>query len=154
MPKSETSQVPAEPVSGAAQVVSSGGRFRTVTWADGLVRLIDQPLLPSEEVWLDFADHVSLGNAIREMRVRGAPAIGATAAYGIALAAFELSTDDLAELERIVGAAAAELRTTRPTAINLFWAIDRMLGLLGSESTADALRVSLLKEAHRIADED
>lgn len=91
--------------------------FRTVAYAPGKITLIDQTKLPLEEVYEDFSDVESVARAIEHMVVRGAPAIGITAAYGIGVAA--RTGVDLAEAD-------ARLRRTRPTAVNLFWALDRM----------------------------
>lgn len=91
--------------------------FRTIRYQSGTLWLLDQTKLPREEVYLELRDLESVARAIETMVVRGAPAIGITAAYGIALAA-------RAGLE--LGAADQRLRRTRPTAVNLFWALDRM----------------------------
>jgi methylthioribose-1-phosphate isomerase len=89
-------------------------------WQDGALHLIDQRRLPAEETWVRCARAADVAEAIRSMVVRGAPAIGCAAAFGMALAARH--GEDL-------DAAAATLRGTRPTAVNLFWAVDRMLGV-------------------------
>ncbi|MFN8532712.1 MAG: S-methyl-5-thioribose-1-phosphate isomerase [Dehalococcoidia bacterium] len=128
-------------------------RGRTVSWQDGRIRIIDQTRLPAEVIWLEIEDEPAIAEAIREMRVRGAPAIGAAAAFGLALAAHTSPATTAAGVIADVEAAAARLRTTRPTAVNLFWAIDRTLGAAHGGS-ADAVRASLLSEAQRIADED
>src|SRR6185503_18529143 len=81
------------------------------------LELLDQRRLPREERWVSLRDHRRVAQAIREMVVRGAPAIGCAAAYGVALGA--LASEPLDEV-------IALLRATRPTAVNLFWALDRM----------------------------
>ncbi len=93
---------------------------RTVYWDDGQCVMIDQRRLPHEEVYLRCPDHHAVAVGIRDMAVRGAPAIGVSAAYGFVLGAM-YAADDAA-----VEAAAAELAATRPTAVNLFWALGRM----------------------------
>jgi methylthioribose-1-phosphate isomerase len=129
---------------------------KTVWWEDGAVCLLDQTLLPFETVVLRCTTVAQVAQAIRTMQVRGAPAIGVTAAYGLALAAQQhpaLCVSDLqAEIERV----AAELATTRPTAVNLQWALDRQLRLThGYDGTeADELADMLLDEAILIATED
>ncbi|GIW05366.1 MAG: methylthioribose-1-phosphate isomerase [Dehalococcoidia bacterium] len=128
-------------------------RERTVSWRDGRVRLIDQTRLPHELVWLEIEDERTLGEAIREMRVRGAPAIGAAAAFGLALAAHASSATTVEALRADLAAAADRLRATRPTAVNLFGAIDRTLGAAAGK-TPDEVRAAVLAEAQRIADED
>ena len=89
-----------------------------IRWIDNSLQLLDQRKLPREVVWVTCRDAHEVAAAIRDMVVRGAPAIGVAAAFGIALAA--LRGDD-------VRAAAAELRAARPTAVNLMWAVDRMM---------------------------
>jgi methylthioribose-1-phosphate isomerase len=109
-----------------------------IRWRDGKLQLLDQRRLPREIVWVTCADAHETAVAIRDMVVRGAPAIGVTAAFGMALAAGR--GDDVA-------AAAAELREARPTAVNLMWAVDRMLA-------AHARGADLLAEAQSMFDED
>src|SRR5256885_16108708 len=94
---------------------------RTVDWADGRVRLIDQTRLPAEFVLLDLESLDAVADAIRTMKVRGAPAIGVTAALGLALAAGQWRDLDPVEWQQRIAGAAAVLRGTRPTAVNLFW---------------------------------
>jgi methylthioribose-1-phosphate isomerase len=115
--------------------------------------LIDQMRLPHEVVWLEIDDVHALGEAIREMRVRGAPAIGAAAAFGLALAAQASPARSVESLRADLAAAADRLRATRPTAVNLFWAIDRALAAAVG-TTVEQVRAAVLAEACRIADED
>ena len=117
----------------------------------GSVRLIDQTRLPREEAYLETSDYRDLARAIREMRVRGAPLIGITAAYALALAARQTAASDKAALMARLREAATELRATRPTASNLAWALDRMLRL--AEGATD-VPVALEAEALRIHQED
>lgn len=128
--------------------------FRTVEWVGGGVRLIDQTRLPLEVVYVDYSDHADLARAIVDMVVRGAPAIGVTAAYGVALAARKLSgeTDFAGKLE----GALRLLASTRPTAVNLFWAIERMRRVIEAKAGAAPGEVAeaLLAEAHLVHDED
>jgi len=100
-----------------------------IRWRGDALELLDQRLLPREEIYVVCRDAAEVARAIREMVVRGAPAIGVSAAYGIALAS--LRGDDVA-------AAAAELREARPTAVNLMWAVDRMLRARGGDLVAEA----------------
>lgn len=134
--------------------------MRSVEWYAGKVRLIDQRLLPAEFRYVECNDHREVAEAIRMMAVRGAPAIGAAAAFAMALAAFRWwqvggRGDPLAYLR----AAGDELRATRPTAVNLSWAVDRLLRRAEREmaaglSSASGLAEALLAEAQAIADED
>jgi methylthioribose-1-phosphate isomerase len=117
--------------------------FRAVDWKDGKIILLDQTCLPDEESYLAIGDWREAAEAIRSMRVRGAPAIGIAAAYALALAAFQ-SEDVLA--------AADELARTRPTAVNLFWALDRMKRAAAEAPPAEVAQ-RLLAEADAIAGE-
>lgn len=112
---------------------------------EGKVRFLDQTLLPHDEVWIETSDYRVVAEAIRRLQVRGAPLIGVAAGYGIALAA--AAGEDI---ER----AASELRSTRPTAVNLGWALDRMLGIARTSVTAKETSTLLAKEAQRIHEED
>lgn len=130
--------------------------MRTVEWDNGRVKLIDQRLLPGEFKVVTLSTVEEVARAIKEMYVRGAPAIGATAAFGLALAAQLSDAQDKSTLIGDVNRAAELLRATRPTAVNLFWAIERMLRAAqdaGLEN-AVAMREALVAEAQRIADED
>lgn len=108
-------------------------------WVGGRLRLLDQRLLPHEERWLDLTSFEQVAEAIRDMAVRGAPAIGVAAAYGLAMAAHAGADRD---------AAAAVLGASRPTAVNLFWAIDRIKALPAWDYE------SVLAEAKSIEAED
>ena len=132
--------------------------MRTVEWdaqAVG-VRLIDQRLLPNQIEYPVYTDYAAVGRAITDMVVRGAPAIGATAAFGLALAGFQCRAADVASLRQDVQQAADVLRAARPTAVNLGWALDRLLRVAAQDryATADDLRAALLAEAQTLADED
>ena len=130
--------------------------MRTVEWDKGSVKLIDQRLLPNQYKIVTFADVEGVATSIREMYVRGAPAIGATAAFGMALAARKSPATNAEAMLIDLQAAAVQLRATRPTAVNLFWAIDRMLHCARQleDPSADAIRAALEAEAQAIADED
>src|SRR5437016_7632857 len=101
--------------------------IRTVDWTGSAVRLIDQTVLPGRLVYVELTDWREVVEAIRTMIVRGAPAIGCTAALGMALAARQIEADDRAEFMTSLEAAAKAFRGSRPTAVNLFWAVDRMM---------------------------
>jgi methylthioribose-1-phosphate isomerase len=131
--------------------------MRTIVWdANDTVKMIDQRKLPLEFVVVEFDDYHDVARAIKEMYIRGAPAIGAAAAFGLALAArwSQATTRQglLADLETAAGV----IRTTRPTAVNLFWAVDRMLqtAQTSKQATVEGLVQELIAEAQRIADED
>jgi methylthioribose-1-phosphate isomerase len=127
-----------------------------VRWAEGRLVLLDQTVLPEREIERPYERWEDVADAIRALVVRGAPAIGVAAAFGVVLAARQSgagTTDDLlVELETAVKGLAA----TRPTAVNLFWALERMqrVAVAGRSLTPDELRARLLAEAQAIRDED
>ncbi len=128
----------------------------TVEWKDGAVRLLDQSQLPEAVAFLDCRDYREVARAIRELRVRGAPAIGVTAAMGVALGAQAVAAQQYDDFAKAVLIICDHLAATRPTAVNLFWAIDRMkrvLGQLRGEPVA-AIKRRLIEEAQRILEED
>src|SRR5689334_14705529 len=98
----------------------------TVQWHEGAVRLLDQSRLPETVAFLDCRDVDSVAAAIRELKVRGAPAIGVTAAMGVALGAQLSTANDYEALAKELLTVCDRLAATRPTAVNLFWAIERM----------------------------
>ncbi len=117
--------------------------------------MIDQRRLPGALEVVSYDNHRQIAQAIREMVVRGAPAIGAAAAFGLALAAQESRHSQHSELLADLESAALVLRSARPTAVNLAWALDRVLSAAASSPAAgDELRRLVLFEAQRIADED
>jgi methylthioribose-1-phosphate isomerase len=130
--------------------------YRSIEWVDGIVRMIDQRKLPREIVYNDYINYVEVADAIRSMVIRGAPAIGAAAAYGLALVPFHSDDAELAQVRSEIRHAAEVLREARPTAVNLFWAIDRMLAVEADAefNSVEALKTRLLAEAHTIAKED
>jgi methylthioribose-1-phosphate isomerase len=134
---------------------SLDGVFSPVAYGRNGVDLLDQTLLPREIVVRHLHTLADVAEAIRVMRVRGAPAIGITAAYGMALAA-QSGDPQTVIPEHIMAEAASALRNTRPTAVNLTWAIDRMLSVYRSIATAPRAAVfdALLDEARRIHRQD
>ncbi len=130
--------------------------MRTVYWEDNKVKMIDQRLLPGQFVIAEFATVGDVARSIQEMYVRGAPAIGATGAYGMALAAAASPAMDRDSLLADLRVAKAELDEARPTAVNLSWATTRLLALAEATVLAnvDDLRSALLAEAEALADED
>lgn len=116
-------------------------RIRAVQWQGDHLRLLDQRLLPQEERWIDCATAAQVTQAIKDLAVRGAPAIGIAAAWGVVLAAKQGESLDVA---------LAMLRAARPTAVNLMWALDRMKAHIAAGADAAALE----REAQAIQDED
>ena len=132
--------------------------IRPIQWANGTLKLLDQTRLPSEEVIVAVHGYREAVEAIKEMRVRGAPAIGVTAAYAVAMAARELDVSDRDIFMQRLEEAGAEIKAARPTAVNLMWAVDRMITVAGSESESGAststIQDRLLEEAVLIEKED
>ena len=123
--------------------------------ARGVVKMIDQRRLPRQFEIVECHDYRAVAHAIKDMTIRGAPAIGAAAAFGLALAARESRAATRDELLRDLDAAAKELRATRPTAVNLGWALDRVMKQArGATLDANGLRDLVVAAAQRIADED
>lgn len=118
------------------------------------MRLIDQTRLPDTLVYLDLTDEHAICDAIRDMKVRGAPAIGVAAAYAIVAAAKRSKAESLKDLREDLRAADNSLRASRPTAVNLFWALDRMARVIGAATSMKSLRTSVLAEARAIEAED
>jgi methylthioribose-1-phosphate isomerase len=130
--------------------------MRTVEYRQGAVRLIDQTRLPAAVEFVECRTWQQVAEAIRQMRVRGAPAIGVTAAYGLALAALNFRGDDPRAFEAEIERAAEGLAQTRPTAVNLFWGLEqgRRVAQRADEIGVAAARQELLALAERLADED
>jgi methylthioribose-1-phosphate isomerase len=128
----------------------------TVEWKNGCVRILDQSLLPDQVEFLDCRDYQTVARAIRELRVRGAPAIGVTASMGVAIGAQALTSIDYDEFSNELLKICDHLAATRPTAVNLFWAIDRMKQALASLRgwPVAVIKQRLIEESQRILDED
>ncbi|MFQ3548709.1 MAG: S-methyl-5-thioribose-1-phosphate isomerase [Armatimonadota bacterium] len=131
---------------------------RTVDYKDGKIILIDQTKIPKEFVTIEIDNYWAVADAIQTMKVRGAPAIGVTAALGMALAAHHSTSEDAYELLDHLDTAANVLRNTRPTAVNLFWGIDRMLDTaeeaFAKGLDADGIRAALNSLAVEMLSED
>ena len=126
--------------------------LRPMRWEAGRLYLLDQRLLPREERWLEYDNAFFVAEAIRDMVVRGAPAIGITAAYAVVLAAREAWMRAGSDWRRAIVPALQALAEARPTAVNLFWALDRMRARF--ESIEGDPEPVLLEEARRIHEED
>ncbi|MBP3962161.1 S-methyl-5-thioribose-1-phosphate isomerase [Paenibacillus lignilyticus] len=131
--------------------------LQSVIWAGTQLDLLDQRLLPEEIVYLPLVTTEDVWEAIRHLKVRGAPAIGIAAAYGVVLGSRDVA-DGVAEWLQAVKSSAAHLATSRPTAVNLFWALDRMTAraeaLASSGADLSSCKESLLQEAITIQSED
>ena len=131
--------------------------FRSIEFLDeGIVRMLDQRKLPHETVYNDYKTHTEVAKAIKDMVIRGAPAIGAAAAYGMALTAHHSQASDVDALRLELATASETLAQSRPTAVNLFWALDRMNKRIADPSldSISDLQKATLAEAHAIAEED
>jgi len=129
--------------------------MRTIEWQDGVVVTIDQTRLPGELIYLKMKKCNEVASAIKNMKLRGAPLIGVAAAYGLALTAYHSKAEKKKDLIREIEESAKILRKTRPTAVNLFWAIDRILekARKASDDAKDVAKV-IIDEVQRMADED
>jgi methylthioribose-1-phosphate isomerase len=128
--------------------------MRTIEWKDGTVSFIDQTKLPGKVSIIKCADYECVARAIETMQIRGAPAIGVAAAMGIALAAEQGRKLELGLLKGRLSEATKRLGSTRPTARNLFWALQRMEAVWSHAETTDSLVSAIVKEARAVAEED
>lgn len=130
--------------------------FRTIEWKGDHIRLLDQTLLPLREEYVEIRAVDQMCDAIRRLVVRGAPAIGVAAAMGIALGALQASDDDRAAFARTWEDVCSRIASTRPTAVNLFWAVERMKRLFAESVDLDlhALKRRLIDEAVLMEEED
>jgi len=128
--------------------------LKTVEWKDNKVIMIDQTKLPNKLEYVEFSDYNDVANAIRTLIVRGAPAIGVSGAFGLALAALQSNAktknDLLSDLEK----ARTILFETRPTAINLKWGLDKIMQIAKIGETVDQIKDSVIETSKKLADED
>jgi len=130
--------------------------YYTIRWNEGVVQMIDQRLLPREEIYRDYYTHQEVAQAINTMVIRGAPAIGAAAGFGMALMAVNSRAQCIEELVSDLHQAATVLRAARPTAVNLTWALERILSVVNEnlhESLPDLIN-TVIATAQQLADED
>jgi methylthioribose-1-phosphate isomerase len=132
--------------------------IKTIEWTDEGVRMIDQRLLPTEEKYLILRSYEEVADAIKQMVIRGAPAIGVAAAMGIALGAKQAVGTSVADLEDDFDYMCDVIGRTRPTAVNLFWAIERMRTAFrraaAESSDTEQVKQALVREAETIYRED
>lgn len=129
--------------------------MRTITWKDGVAITVDQSKLPNETIFLEMKNCLEVASAIKEMKMRGAPLLGAAAAYGLALTAHHSKAARKVDLMKELKKSAEILRKTRPTAVNLFWAIDRVIERARKAiGDVEAVAKVIVEEAERIANED
>jgi len=128
--------------------------LRTVEWMKGQVRMIDQTQLPNRFIYVYLKNYGQVAKAIRDMTVRGAPAIGVAAAMGMALAAHSNRTKPREWLLKEMQIASETLKASRPTAQNLFWAVERVLQRARNTPVADDIAAVVVEEAKKMAEED
>ncbi len=131
-------------------------KFKTIEWIKNKVRILDQSKLPLEVSYLEYEDYRGLARAIQELKIRGAPAIGIAAAYGVALGMIHKRYKDKGDYNRRLNSVISTLKATRPTAVNLFWALERMrrIALKFENHDSESKNKRLLKEALLIHQED
>ncbi|MDD5189785.1 MAG: S-methyl-5-thioribose-1-phosphate isomerase [Dehalococcoidales bacterium] len=128
--------------------------YQPIEWRDHKVRFLDQTLLPHEETYIETADYMEIATAIKELKVRGAPLIGVAGAYGMALGARQIYARSRAEMLRKLHDIASILKITRPTARNLFWAIERMEKVAKAGKSIEGIIIDLENEAVTIHREE
>ncbi len=130
--------------------------IRTIEWTDGGVVMLDQRLLPAQEIYRTCTNHLEVADAIRSMVVRGAPAIGVAAAMGIALGVKSANPGSLEELDALFERICSEIASTRPTAVNLFWAVKRIRDIYGRTRSRGfaTVRAALIGESIAMHAED
>ncbi|AKG53894.1 methylthioribose-1-phosphate isomerase [Dehalogenimonas sp. WBC-2] len=124
--------------------------YKPVEWLGDRLMIIDQTRLPQHEIYLELADHHQVAEAIKSLKVRGAPAIGVAAAYGVALGAQKIETHNLNEFQEQYKLVSAEIAATRPTARNLFMAVERMDDVVAHAVDVITAKESLTAEAEKI----
>ncbi len=130
--------------------------IKAVEWVDGKVRLLDQTQLPNDLVLLEISDHPGIVNAIKKMSVRGAPAIGIAAAYGVVLSVWNADETDRAGFLMKVNKAIEDLKASRPTANNLFWALESMRKTMSKNLNRplNEVKKAMLRKANFILKDD
>ena len=128
--------------------------LRTVEWKDNKVIMIDQTKLPNDLIFVEYSDYNQVADAIRTLVVRGAPAIGVSGAFGLALASLQSSAKTKDELISDLEKAKKILFETRPTAVNLSWGLEQIMKVANSKENVDDIRNFVISEAKKMADDD
>jgi methylthioribose-1-phosphate isomerase len=129
--------------------------MRMIKWQNGAVITPDQTKLPLQEVTLEIKTVEQMAEAIKVLRVRGAPLLGAAAGFGVALAAYHSKAKTKEKLLSELEDAGSIIKSQRPTAVNLFWGVDRVLNMARSiKGSLEELKTAVIEEAQKIADED
>jgi len=131
-------------------------KYKTIEWVKNRVIILDQSRLPLKVVYKEYRDYKGLASAIKELKIRGAPAIGIAAAYGVVLGMMNREYQDKNDYNRRLNSVIAALKSTRPTAVNLFWALERMKKIASrfEKSDSNSKNKRLLREATLIHQED
>jgi len=128
--------------------------LRTVEWKDNCVIMIDQTKLPNKLIFVKYSDYKEVAEAIRTLVVRGAPAIGVSGAFGMALAALQSSSDNTQDLLSDLENAKKILFETRPTAVNLSWGLEKIMSVAKQGKTVSEIRDTVIAKAKEMAEED
>ena len=128
--------------------------LRTVDWKDDSVIMIDQTKLPNELVFVKYTDYNDVAQAIRTLVVRGAPAIGVSGAFGMALAALQSKSETKEGLLSDLEKAKKTLFETRPTAVNLSWGLETIMEIAKQGNSISDIRESVINKAKQMADDD
>lgn len=128
--------------------------LRTIRWGDGAIVAVDQRLLPKKLKYVKIRSVEQLSEAIRNLTIRGAPAIGVAAALGLALVAHNSRAENLSDFKREIIDAYDKLKSTRPTAVNLFWALDRVVAKISEAKDLEEAKKIVVEEAETIWMED
>ena len=128
--------------------------MEAIEWLGNRVRILDQTKLPREEVYLELNHYQDIASAITELKIRGAPAIGVAGGYGVALGALEIETKSRDEFLGKLGDVIQAIAATRPTARNLFRAIDRMEQVAAEGEDIEQIKRALIDEAVKIHSEE
>jgi methylthioribose-1-phosphate isomerase len=130
------------------------GDYLPVEWLGDRVRIIDQTRLPHQEAYLESSDYRDIASAIRELKVRGAPLIGITGAYAVALGALRIDSSDKNDFQRKLSSVFNTIAATRPTARNLFYTLERLKKLINKAWSPAQIREALVEEAVKIHEEE
>ena len=128
--------------------------LRTIEWKDNSVIMIDQTKLPNELIFVKYTDYNDVAEAIRTLVVRGAPAIGVSGAFGMALAALQSSSENIEDLLSDLKKAKKILFETRPTAVNLSWALEKIMKIAEQGKTVSEIKDSVIVNAREMAEDD
>jgi len=128
--------------------------YQPIEWVGDRVRILDQTRLPAEEVYIETDDYLEVAVAIKELKVRGAPAIGVAGAYGVAVGALAIDSTTVEDFRSKLTEVVKAINSTRPTARNLFWATERMERAAAGDGSVTEIKAVLVAEAERIHTEE